>query len=165
MESSLNHIPAEVENVKLALLHMDLGLHNMIFSASPTPTLNGVIDWEFVDHAPPLIAVPTLIEPTFELCPSESGELRQAFWDEIPLWKQEMELKGSQIFLDLYSFGFYLKADALPDSKVDSARRNSTGRRTQGLWKDFLKNGKCHEFLYECATWFEDTTGDALVLV
>lgn len=123
VESSFDHIPEEVEDVKLALVHTDLGLHNMIFSESPTPTLKGVIDWEFVDYAPPLIAVPTLIEPTFQLCPSERDELRQAFWDEIPQWKQTVALKSSQTFLDLYSFAFYLKADALPDRNADLAAK------------------------------------------
>ncbi|KAJ5353755.1 hypothetical protein N7541_006319 [Penicillium brevicompactum] len=52
-ETSLNQIPVEVENVELALVHTDLGLHNMIFSESSTPILKGLIDWEFVDYAPP----------------------------------------------------------------------------------------------------------------
>lgn len=139
VESSLNHIPEEVEDVKLALVHTDLGLHNMIFSESPTPILKGVIDWEFVDHAPPLIAIPTLIEPTFELVSmSESDELRQAFWDEIPLWKQAVASKGSRIFLDLYSFGLYLKADALPDRKADLAAKEQYWKKNARFVERFL---------------------------
>lgn len=139
VESSLNHIPVEVENIKLALVHTDLGPHNMIFSESPTPTLKGVIDWEFVDHAPPLIAIPTLIEPTFELSKSESGELRQAFWDEIPMWKKAVATKGSRIFLDLYSFGWYLKADALPDREADLAAKEQYWEQNARYVETFLE--------------------------
>lgn len=129
----------EVEDVKLALVHTDFGLHNMILSDSPTPTLKAVIDWEFVDYAPPLIAIPTLIEPTFQLCPSESDELRQAFWDEIPYWKQTMALKSSQTFLDLYSFGFYLKADALPDRNADLAAKEKHWEKNAQVVDGFLE--------------------------
>lgn len=116
------------EDVKLSLVHRGLGLHNIIFSESLTPTLKGMINWEFVGHAPALITIPALIEPTFELAKSESwataaDELREAFWDEIPQWKHSVGSKGSQIFLDLYSFGLYLKADTLSDSKVNLAAK------------------------------------------
>ncbi|KAJ5832424.1 hypothetical protein N7474_000735 [Penicillium riverlandense] len=138
-ESSLNHIPVEIENVKLSLVHTDLGLHNMIFSESRIPKLKGVIDWEFVDHAPPLIAIPTLIEPTFEFFPSESDELRQAFWDEIPQWKEAMASKGSKTLLDLYSFGFYLKADALPDRNADLATKEKYWENNANFVERFLE--------------------------
>ncbi|KAJ5322892.1 hypothetical protein N7452_011181 [Penicillium brevicompactum] len=138
VEMSLNHIPVEVEDVKLALVHTDLGLHNMIFSETPTPTLKGVIDWEFVDYAPLLVAVPTLVEPTFELFASESGDLRQAFWDEIPLWKQAVASKASQIFLDFYSFGLYLKADALPDRNADLAAKEQYWKKNIEFVEGFL---------------------------
>ncbi|KAJ5319315.1 hypothetical protein MYU51_013449 [Penicillium brevicompactum] len=137
-ETTLNHIPFEVENVQLALVHTDLGLHNMIFSESPTPILKGAIDWEFVDYAPLLIVVPTLVEPTFELFASESGDLRQAFWDEIPLWKRGFASKGSRIFLDFYSFGLYLKADALPDRNADLAAKEQYWKKNIEFVEGFL---------------------------
>ncbi|CAI7606616.1 unnamed protein product [Penicillium bialowiezense] len=117
-ETSLNHIPMEVENVKLAL---------------------AVIDWEFVDHAPPLIAIPTLIEPTFELSPSASGDLREAFWNEIPLWKQAFETKGSQIFLDFYSLGFYLDPHTLLGDYLDLAEKEEYWEKNKQFLEQFLE--------------------------
>lgn len=138
-ETSLNHIPMEVENVKLALVHTGLGLENMIFSKSRTPNLKAVIDWEFVDHAPPLIAIPTLIEPTFELSPSASGDLREAFWNEIPLWKQAFESKGSQIFLDFYSLGFYLDPHTLLGDYLDLAEKEENWEKNKQFLEQFLE--------------------------
>jgi len=91
---------------------------------------------------PPLIAIPTLVEPTFELATLESGELRQAFWEEIPQWKQAASSKGSETFLDLYSFGFYLEADVLPGRNVDLAAKERHWEKNAKFVERFLEQGK-----------------------
>lgn len=144
VESSLDDIPADVEDVKLSLVHTDLSIHNMIFSESSMPVLHGVIDWELVDHAPAFITIPTLLEPTFEVAksdewPTAPEELRKAFWDEIPTWKHTIGTKGSQAFLDLYSFGYYLKADGLPDRNADLAAKERHWEKNAAFVTRFLE--------------------------
>lgn len=70
---------------------------------------------------------------------SESEDLREAFWDEIPLWKQALASKGSRTFLDFYSFGLYLKADALPDRNADLTAKEQHWKNNIEFVERFLE--------------------------
>lgn len=131
-------IPPEVENVPVVLFHSDLALRNMIFSSSSSCTLKAVIDWELVDCAPFAVAIPMFIEPLFwkdangkNKHAEGSSELREAFWDEIPYWKGQMENEATQCFLEWYEFGRSIVAyppredDTTPEQRRELWKKNT----------------------------------------
>ncbi|KAK4099724.1 hypothetical protein N658DRAFT_397771, partial [Parathielavia hyrcaniae] len=135
-----SRLPRGVDKIPVVLMHADLGLHNVVASEHYPYHFAPVIDWEFVSCLPFLCAVPRLIEPMFlEGLGDEKGalrveegiqSLREAFWDEMPAWKDIMASVEVQTFLEWYEFGLYMKAnpcmkfDAPLEERMASCERN-----------------------------------------
>lgn len=138
-------IPSEVEEVPIVLSHEDMKLPNMILSSSEPRKLEAVLDWEWVYCLPFAVAVPMFIEPLFWEDPKGNQkvgehtlELREAFWDEIPEWKIQIDSKATRIFLEWYEFGRSMRV--LPPREDDT-----TPEQRRELWKEDTRRIK--EFL------------------
>jgi hypothetical protein len=146
-----SRLPKRLDSkIPVVLMHVDLGLHNVLVSERPPYEFAAVIDWELVSCLPFLCAVPRLTEPMFrEGLSDEKGALveeaiqplREVFWNEIPAWKGVMASVEGQTFLEWYEFGLYLKAnaymkfDASPEERMASWERNiSVVKRFLNKW-------------------------------
>ncbi len=147
VNTKLNTIPLEVEDVPIVITHRDMGLHNMILSASKPVKLAAIIDWESTYCLPFPTAVPTLINPMFQKDPastcgedfSEGEELRAAFWAEIPEWKKLINSNAAETFLDWYQFGVFLKADAPPNPNASTDEKRRLWRANGKFIERFLQ--------------------------
>lgn len=126
-------IPDCVNRVPVVLTHADMGLHNMILNSGSPYDLKAVIDWEFIYCFPFPFSAAQIIEPMFSegsVPEAEAEELRVAFWNEIPIWRDLLSQEPCQTFLDFYNFGLFLKVEALrgrgvnPEAKWRSWSRN-----------------------------------------
>ncbi|KAK3293904.1 uncharacterized protein B0H64DRAFT_462218 [Chaetomium fimeti] len=145
-----SRLPEGLDKIPVVLMHADLVLHNVLLSESPPFELAAVIDWESTLCLPFLCAVPPLIERMLqeglegekEPVLIASQPLREAFWNEIPAWKELMTSPEGQAFLEWYEFGLYMVAeavymelDASPEERMASWERNiSVVKRFLGIW-------------------------------
>ncbi|KAJ5609810.1 Aminoglycoside phosphotransferase [Penicillium herquei] len=138
-------IPPEVEEVPIVVSHADMELYNMIFSSSEPRKLQALLDWELVYCLPFAVAVPMFVEPLFwedlkgnQKDGEDRPKLREAFWDEIPQWKEQIDSKAARTFLEWYEFGRNM--DVFPPLEDDT-----TPEQRRELWKE---NTRCiREFL------------------
>jgi hypothetical protein len=133
----MHKIPAIVETMPIVATHSDMGLHNIIVSATTTPTnIAAIIDWEFVASAP-YASLYRSIGMLFRK-PAANGfgheydhadELREAFWGAIPAWKLRNQSESTRAFLEWFKFGLFMKPERrphdLPDDKKDEYWREN----------------------------------------
>lgn len=135
VETGMLNIPAVVEEVPIVPVHSDMGLHNIIVSATNPTDITAIIDWEFCASAP-YAAVDMKIEGLFrEWSPNGCGpefplaeELRKAFWEEIPVWKKWNESEATKIFLEWFRFASFMKAEPPPNDFDEKQRQSLVGQ-------------------------------------
>ena len=99
----------------------------MILDSDPPHDLKAIIDWECVYCYPFPFSASQIIEPMFsDNSEVETGselerteELRTAFWNEIPMWRDLLSQGSCQVFLAFYNFGLSLKVEALRGGEGD----------------------------------------------
>jgi hypothetical protein len=137
VHNHMHKIPAIVETMPIVATHSDMGLHNIIVSATTTPTnIAAIIDWESVASAP-YASLYRSIEMLFRK-PAANGfgheydhadELREAFWGAIPAWKLRNQSESTRAFLEWFKFGLFMKPERrphdLPDDKKDEYWREN----------------------------------------
>ncbi|KAL2830754.1 hypothetical protein BDW59DRAFT_158201 [Aspergillus cavernicola] len=112
----LNKIPAVAEDIPLVALHADMGLHNVIVSNHAHTLIQAIIGWEFIASAP-YASLHQIIEMLFrKTAPNGFGpeygrakELREAFWGTIPEWGDWNTSEATQLFLEWFRFGLFMK--------------------------------------------------------
>ncbi len=130
VNNSLGNIPSTVEGVPIVMVHSDMGPHNIILSSDDAVDIKAIIDWEFVASAP-FASLFSILEKFFRM-PASNGngqpyngaeELRRGFWNTIPKWKRFYESEATQIFLEWFKFGLYMKPEWRPkDMPREEAR-------------------------------------------
>ncbi|KAL6818472.1 hypothetical protein GGI42DRAFT_338243 [Trichoderma sp. SZMC 28013] len=138
VDTCLHKIPAIVERVPIVAMHADMGPHNIIVSSQTPTEIQAIIDWEFLESAP-YASLYREIEMFFrENAPNGFGpeyeradELREAFWSNIPNWKRWNESEATQIFLEWFKFGLFLKPEWRPDDLPDEER--------DGYWAENIR--------------------------
>ena len=129
-------MPAVVEDIPIVAMHTDMSLHNIIVSSQTPTKIQAIIDWEFVASAP-YASQCQIIEMLFrEWAPNQFGpeygranELREAFWDVIPDWKQWNQSEATQTFLEWFRFGLFMKPEPpgdLPEEEKQSFWQENT---------------------------------------
>jgi len=150
VETGMRNIPEVVEEIPVVPIHADMGLHNIIVSATEYTHIRAIIDWEFCASAP-YASVGPLIEVLFRRwSPNGQGEkylraeeLRRAFWDAIPQWKRWNESKATQIFLEWFRFASFMRAEPVHDYlDIDKETWWSENIR---ITESFLNNYNCIE--------------------
>lgn len=138
MDHHLNDIPAVVEDIPIVAMNADMGIHNIIVSSQNPTEIRAIIDWEFIASAP-YASLHRTIETLFrKQAPNEFGpefdradELRAAFWDAIPDWKQWNQSKATEVFLEWFRFGLYMRAQARPGNLGDEER--------EAFWRENIR--------------------------
>lgn len=123
-------IPAVVEDIPIVAMHADMGLHNIILSSQISTEIRAIIDWEFVASAP-YASLYRIIEMLFrKSAPNQFGpefdradELREAFWDTIPYWKQWNHSVATQTFLEWFRFGLFMKPEPRPNNLPEDEKQ------------------------------------------
>ena len=131
-------ISAVVEDIPIVAIHADMGLHNIILSSQTPTEIRAIIDWEFVASAP-YASLYRIIETLFrESAPNQFGpefdradELREAFWDTIPYWKQWNRSVATQTFLEWFRFGLFMKPEPPPDDLPEDEK--------QSFWQENIR--------------------------
>jgi hypothetical protein len=129
--SGMPHIPTVVEEIPVVFCHSDMGLHNVIVSASNPSEIVAIIDWEFCAGSPYACLEP-MIERLFRE-PAANGfgreypsakELREAFWRSIPKWDLWNQSEATNVFSEWYRFGIFMKAEWRPEDLKDKERNS-----------------------------------------
>ncbi|KAL8847312.1 MAG: hypothetical protein Q9221_007657 [Calogaya cf. arnoldii] len=122
IEQHLGDIPPVVEDIPIVAMHADMSLHNIILSSDTPTEIRAVIDWEFVASAPYASLCPTIERLFRQSVANQFGpeydrayELRSAFWNAIPDWKQWNQSAATRTFLKWFRFGTFLK----PEPRLD----------------------------------------------
>ncbi|KAF8847881.1 hypothetical protein BDZ45DRAFT_606756, partial [Acephala macrosclerotiorum] len=139
-------IPECVNQVPVVLTHADMGLHNMILNSDPPHDLSAIIDWEFVYCYPFPFSVSQIIEPILSENsavdtvsePEITQQLRTAFWDEIPKWRDLLSQEACQEFIAFYEFGMLLKVEAVRGAGVDVEAKWRSWSRSCNVVDTFL---------------------------
>ena len=122
VESGMPHIPTVVEEIPVVFSHSDMGLHNIIVSASDPSEIVAIIDWEFCASSP-YACLESMIERLFRE-PAANGfgreypgakELREAFWGSIPKWDSWNQSEAMKVFREWYRFGIFMKGEWRPE--------------------------------------------------
>ncbi|KAM5365753.1 hypothetical protein ACJZ2D_010822 [Fusarium nematophilum] len=121
VNNGLHNIPAVVENMPIVAMHSDMGPHNVIVSSHSRSDIKAIIDWEFVAGAP-FMALHRIIEMLFRRPAANdfgreydrADELRETFWSAIPDWKRWNDDESTQVFLEWFRFGMFLKPEWRP---------------------------------------------------
>ncbi|KAL2753551.1 hypothetical protein ACRALDRAFT_1035483 [Sodiomyces alcalophilus JCM 7366] len=130
VHNRLRNIPAIVEDIPIVAMHSDMGPHNIIVSRRTPIDIEAIIDWEFVASAP-FASLHRIIEMFFREPASNgfgpeydrAGELREAFWNTIPDWKIWAENEATQVFLEWFRFGLFMKPEWRPQDLSESEAR------------------------------------------
>lgn len=134
----LDCIPAAVEDVPVVAAHADMGPHNIIVSDETCAEIRAVIDWEFVASAP-YASLHRVVEMLFRR-PAPNGfgpeyervgELREAFWGEMPEWKVWEESEATRAFLEWFRFGMFMKPEWRP--------KELSGEEREGYWRENIR--------------------------
>ncbi|KAI1464284.1 uncharacterized protein F4812DRAFT_452934 [Daldinia caldariorum] len=128
------HIPAIVEDIPIVTMHADMGLHNIIVSSQNYTEIQGVIDWEFLSSAP-YASLYRIIETLFRkralngfgLEYDRAHELREAFWGAIPDWGQWNRSEATQVFLEWFKFGLFMKPEWMPKNLSENEKQQFWG--------------------------------------
>ncbi|KAL8754557.1 MAG: hypothetical protein Q9184_005074 [Pyrenodesmia sp. 2 TL-2023] len=119
-------------------MHADMGLHNIILSSETPTELRAIIDWEFVASAPyaslyPIIDILFRKRSVNQFGPEydRADELRDAFWDSIPDWKQWNQSAATKNFLEWFRFGLFMKPEAPLDDMSEGER--------QAFWQENIR--------------------------
>lgn len=146
VKAGLN-IPPVVEDVPCVVSHADLGLHNIILSPNASRDLESVIDWELVYCLPFAAFVPKFIEPLFwkdyegkQQFFDGSEKLRDAFWGEIPKWRDQLSSDSAKTFLVWYEFGMKLGVLPLLEDDTTPEQRREAWKENTVFVKGFLKS-------------------------
>jgi hypothetical protein len=131
VETGMFNIPPVVELIPVVFLHSDMGLHNIIVSEIDGTDLRAIIDWEFCASAP-YACIHPVIESLFRKRAANgfgpeyphADELRRAFWESIPHWKRWNESEATQVFLEWFRFGLFMKAEWRPDSLPENQKES-----------------------------------------
>ncbi|KND86833.1 hypothetical protein TOPH_08507 [Tolypocladium ophioglossoides CBS 100239] len=59
-----------------------------------------------------------------------AGELREVFWETIPDWKLCVESESTQVFLEWFRFGLFMKTEWRPEDLPES--------EAQKFWRGYL---------------------------
>ena len=148
VSTGMLEIPAVVEQIPVVPVHSDMGLHNIIVSATNPADIMAIIDWEFCSSAPYATAH-SLIERLFrEWSPNEFGEeyphadeLRRAFWETIPEWKRWNESEATTVFVEWFRFASFMRAEPMPDN-LEEEEKNAWWTENVRVTEAFL--GKYH---------------------
>lgn len=114
----LDKIPAVVETIPIVFSHADMGPHSVIIASETSPNIKAVVDWEFVSSAP-YASQHRVIEMLFrEAAHNGFGreyegaeKLREAFWEEMPEWREWNRTETVEVFLEWFRFGLFMKAE------------------------------------------------------
>ena len=123
-------IPVVVEDIPIVAMHSDMGLHNIILSSQTSSEIRAIIDWEFVASAP-YASLYRIIEMLFRKSAGNqfgpefdrADELREAFWNTIPHWKQWNHSAATQTFLEWFRFGLFMKPEPRPDDLPEDEKQ------------------------------------------
>jgi hypothetical protein len=138
VHNRLHNIPAIVEDIPIIAMHSDMGPHNIIVSSRTHIDVEAVIDWEFVASAP-FASLHRIIEMFFRK-PAPNGfgpeydrasELREAFWETIPDWKRWVESETTQVFLEWFRFGLFMKPEWRPKDLPEN--------QAQEFWRENIR--------------------------
>lgn len=129
VEHGMHCIPAIVEEIPVVPVHADMGPHNVILSPTKTTDIKAIIDWEFVASAP-YASLHRVIEMLFrKSAPNGFGaeyayadELRDAFWGAIPEWRMWNASEATQVFLEWFRFGLFMKAEGRPNGLYEEEK-------------------------------------------
>ncbi|KAK4070550.1 hypothetical protein Trihar35433_5017 [Trichoderma harzianum] len=138
VNTRLQEIPAIVEKIPIVAMHTDMGPHNIIVSSEKPTEIQAIIDWEFLASAPYASHYRTIemffrknalnqFGPEYEC----ADELREAFWNAMPSWKQWNESEATRTFLEWFKFGLFMKAEWKPDDLPDEER--------DGYWAENIR--------------------------
>lgn len=131
VNTRLQEIPAIVEKIPIVAMHTDMGPHNIIVSSEKPTEIQAIIDWEFLASAPYASQYRTIemffrenalnqFGPEYE----RADELREAFWNTMPNWKQWNMSEATQTFLEWLKFGLFVKAEWRPEDLPDEERES-----------------------------------------
>ncbi|KAI9708790.1 MAG: hypothetical protein M1820_003745 [Bogoriella megaspora] len=136
INNHMDKIPSIVEDIPIVAMHSDMGPHNIIVSSQNYTEIRAVIDWELISSAP-YASLYRVIEMLFRKpAPNRFGpefggadELREAFWGAIPDWKRWNQSEATQVFLEWFKFGAFMKPEWRPkdlpeDEKQEYWREN-----------------------------------------
>lgn len=131
-------IPAVVEEIPIVAIHADMGLHNVILSSQTSTEIRAIIDWEFVASTP-YASLYRIIEMLFRQSADNqfgpefdhANELREAFWNTIPYWKQQNDSEATQTFLRWFRFGLFMKPEPRPDELPEDEK--------QSFWQESIR--------------------------
>lgn len=123
--------------------HYNMGPHNVIVSVTAPTDIKAIIDWEFVASAP-YASLHSIIEMVFgEYAPDGFGaeyahadELGDAFWGAISEWKARNPCEATEVFLEWFRFGLFMKAEWRPHDLNEETRegyRAENVRVVEGL--------------------------------
>ncbi|KAM5473641.1 hypothetical protein MauCBS54593_002438 [Microsporum audouinii] len=150
VKNCMHKIPAIVEDIPIVAMHSDMGPHNIIVSSHTHIDIEAVIDWEFVASAP-FASLYRIIEMFFRK-PAENGfgpeydhasELREVFWGTIPEWKLQVESEPTQVFLEWFRFGLFMKPEWRPKDLPEN--------ETKEFWRENIQvvEGILHVFVIQ----------------
>jgi hypothetical protein len=111
VETGMLNIPAVVENVPIVPVHSDMKIEGLFREWSP----NGC-------------------GPEFPL----ADELRNAFWEEIPVWKKWNESEATKIFLEWFRFASFMKAEP-PPNDFDEKQKQAWWAKNVATTEAFLR--------------------------
>ncbi|KAL7960350.1 hypothetical protein V8C34DRAFT_276930 [Trichoderma compactum] len=122
VNTRLQEIPAIVEKIPIVAMHTDMGPHNIIVSTS-APYASHYRTIEMLSREDAL----NQFGPEYEC----ADELREAFWNNIPNWKRWNESEATQIFLEWFKFGLFMKPEWRPD--------DLSGEERDGYWAENIR--------------------------
>ncbi|KAM5441253.1 hypothetical protein MferCBS31731_003682 [Microsporum ferrugineum] len=147
VKNCMRKIPAIVEEIPIVAMRSDMGPHNIIVSSHTHIDIEAVIDWEFVASAP-FASLYRIIEMFFRK-PAENGfgseydrasELREVFWGTIPEWKLQVESEPTQVFLEWFRFGLFMKPEWRPKDLPENEAKE--------FWRENIRvvEGTLHKY-------------------
>ncbi|QYT02282.1 APH domain-containing protein [Trichoderma simmonsii] len=150
VNTRLQEIPAIVEKIPIVAMHTDMGPHNIIVSSEKPTEIQAIIDWEFLASAPYASHYRTIEMFSRKNALSQFGpeyecadELREAFWNTIPNWKQWNESEATQTFLEWFKFGLFMKAERRPEDLPNEERESYWAeniRVVEGMFDKYSPN-------------------------
>lgn len=137
-------IPSIVEDIPVVAAHADMGPHNVIVSEEMPTDIRAIIDWEFMSTAP-YASQHRIIEMLFrKRAPNGFGaeyeaaaELREAFWGAIPDWGRWNQSEATQVFMEWFRFGRFMKPEWTP-SDLTAEEKDDFWRENIRVVEDIL---------------------------
>ena len=128
-----------MEDTPVVAIYADMGPHSVIVSEQTPSEIQAIIDWEFVSSAP-YASLYRITKMLFRK-PADNGfgaefdganKFRVAFWGAIPDWEWWNQSEATQVFLEWFKFGLFMKPEWGPSGFASQGEGRFLAREHPG---------------------------------